>query len=199
MPNRSWVREYFEIVSSLECFVSKEVDFVKVLLLNESKAVGLVPALREYVKADLSSNGEGQVQVFEFFLHGLNHVFPDLVFQIEFFVFVAFIPAAISSDGRYIEHSGSEFDECASLDGDVDIGEVFHDPVHNALNVVFAEMFGDSLYFEQVSVFVGDESVLREVPGKDLSNSYSELLFLLGQIAACRATGESWASVLQQS
>ena len=71
---------------------------------------------------------------------------------------------------------------CTYLDGNVYLGEVCHNPVDDSLDVVFAKVLGDGLYFEQVSILVGNETVLRKVPGEDAGNTSAQLFLLLGKI-----------------
>jgi hypothetical protein len=73
------------------------------------------------------------------------------------------------------------------LDGNVDICEVLQDPVDDSLDIVFAEILGNSLDFQEITVLVRDQSVLREVPGKDFGDSNAQLLFLLGKVTSCNA------------
>ena len=70
------------------------------------------------------------------------------------------------------------------LDGNVEIGKVLHDPVDQPLDVVLAQVLGDGLDLQKVSVLVGHEAVLGEVVRKDLGNANSELLLLLGEVGA---------------
>lgn len=58
----------------LECLVTEEVDSLK--LLQEPQAVCLVPASREHIKADLATNGVGQVVVSELLTQGFNELGP---------------------------------------------------------------------------------------------------------------------------
>lgn len=62
MPNRSAIFEDLEIVSTLVCFVSEEVDgrvinsTERPLLLQVLEAVSLVPASGEYIKGNLTTD-----------------------------------------------------------------------------------------------------------------------------------------------
>lgn len=46
-------------------------------------------------------------------------------------------------------------------------------------------MFGDSLDLQELTILIGDQTVLTEIVWKHLDNPVSELLFLLGKVAAC--------------
>ena len=70
------------------------------------------------------------------------------------------------------------------LDRNVEIGKVLHDPVDKPLDVVLSKMLRDGLDLQELSVLVGHKTVLGEVVGKDLGNSHSELLLLLGKVGA---------------
>jgi hypothetical protein len=55
MSNDTGVAEDLIVIAALEGLVSEKVDFPKVFLLNVSKAVGLVPTVREDIKRDLTT------------------------------------------------------------------------------------------------------------------------------------------------
>jgi hypothetical protein len=71
------------------------------------------------------------------------------------------------------------------LDGKIDVGQVFHNPVNKALDIIFAQEFGNGLNLEEFPVLVRDESILAEVIRENLGNAVSELFFLLWQIRTC--------------
>jgi len=78
------------------------------------------------------------------------------------------------------------------LDGNVHLGKVCHNPVDDSLDIVFAKVLGDGLHFEQVSIFVGNETVLRKVPGEDVGNTCAQLLLLLGKITPLSFCEWTW-------
>jgi len=53
----SWVGENFEVISTFESFIPKEVNFVVFIITDEIQAKGLVPSLREDIEGDLSADG----------------------------------------------------------------------------------------------------------------------------------------------
>ena len=56
----------------LERFITEEVDLFKTFVLNMSERVGLVPAIGENVKRDLTTNGKRQAIVCKFLLQDLD-------------------------------------------------------------------------------------------------------------------------------
>lgn len=57
--------------------VAPEVNLI-VVLLDELKAKGLVPANRENIEGDLATNGELKVQVSELLLQSSDEIFTDV-------------------------------------------------------------------------------------------------------------------------
>ena len=67
------------IVATLEGLVSEKVNGLEVLMLNMTKAVGLVPSSGENIERDLSSNRVGQAIVVELVLEGDDKLLTQLV------------------------------------------------------------------------------------------------------------------------
>jgi hypothetical protein len=168
------------IISTFEGLVPKEMNLVEVRRIQKLEAIRLVPSLRKYVETNLSTDRKGQVQVGKLRLHQRHHGFSDLMLEIKLFVFVSLGPGAVAANGGNIEHAGSELDERAALDGNVQFRKVRHRPIDDALDVFFAQMLGDRLDFEQFAVLVRHQTILGKVPWENLFNALSELFFLLG-------------------
>lgn len=117
MPNGSFVREDFKVVTTLKGLVTEKVNLIEFVLVNELEAIGLIPSGREAVKGNLSSDAVGQVQIGKLLSHGSDHILADIVLQIELFVIVAFRSRAVASNGRNVEHSTAEFNKSSTLQG----------------------------------------------------------------------------------
>ena len=120
MPNGALVCENLVVVTTLECLITKEMNLVKVGRVDKLETVCLVPSSGEHIKADLSANGEGQVEIGEFLLHGGHHVFANLVFQVKLFIVIAFLTRAITSNRRNVEHATAKLDKGSTLRADDD-------------------------------------------------------------------------------
>ena len=101
---------------------------------------------------------------------------------------VSLFLVAIPSDWRHVDHAVAELNESPSLHGDVDVGKVAEDPVDQALDVVFAEIFLQALHFDGLSIFEGIQPVLRKGPVNDFKVIVSQLLLGLGQIRSSNDT-----------
>lgn len=124
----------FPVVSTLVSLVAKEVDLVvddtsqALLRLNVSQAVGLVPASRENIERDLTTDGVCETRVGECFLELGDHGFPDFVLEIVLLVFVSLFGGGVTADGGDVDHAVAELDEGTALDGDVEISDVVKNP-----------------------------------------------------------------------
>ena len=58
MSNCSFTRKNFIIIPSQKCFVSKEMNLIKVTLLQVLQAIRLVPACGEAIETDLSTDAK---------------------------------------------------------------------------------------------------------------------------------------------
>jgi hypothetical protein len=78
------------VVATGLTLVTKEVNLIE-LFFNILKAEALVPALREYIKRDLSTDGEGQVITelgLQLLNKGLSHIC-GLIEMLELFTFLS--------------------------------------------------------------------------------------------------------------
>ena len=58
MSNSSFTSKNFIIISTLECLISKEMNLIKVTLLQVLQAIRLVPACGEAIETDLSTDAK---------------------------------------------------------------------------------------------------------------------------------------------
>ena len=90
------------------------MDFI-VVLLDELEAEGLVPALREHIERDLTSNRELQVQVGELFFQLSDKCFTHIGRLIILLELVALSLRAVAANRANIDHAIAELDECATI------------------------------------------------------------------------------------
>jgi hypothetical protein len=133
---RPWIGVDLPIVSALICLVPEEVDgcvFDAIrpfsFSLDVIEAVCLVPALGEDVEADLSANRICETEVRECFLELGNHLGADIMLDVVLVVVVALLDAGVTANGGDVDHAVAELDECASFNGDVEVGDVVENPV----------------------------------------------------------------------
>ena len=126
------------IISALVRLITKEVNRLVIdailplfLLRNKVQAVRLVPASGEDVEADLPADGVCEAVVRERLLKRAHHGGPDVVLDVVLLVLIALLGGGVTADGRDIDHAVAELDEGATLDGDVEVGDVVQDPGRN--------------------------------------------------------------------
>ena len=91
------------------------MDFI-VVLLDELEAEGLVPALREHIEGDLTSNRELQVQFGELFFQLSDKCFTHIGRLIILLELVALSLRAVAANRANIHHAIAELDECATIE-----------------------------------------------------------------------------------
>jgi len=91
------------------------VDSLEVLVLNVTEAVSLVPTSREDIERDLATDRVGQAIVGELVLESRDKLFTQLVLQIELLEVVTLRVAAVTSNGRDVDHSVTELDERSTI------------------------------------------------------------------------------------
>lgn len=127
-----------------------------------------------------------QSQIGKFLPHGNHHILTDVMLEVKLLKIIPLLAGAIAADGGGVEHSTAEFNESSTLDGNVDVRQILHDPIDEFLDILLAEKSGDALDLEHLTILVGDESIsiLTKVVREGLDNAIAQLLFLLGQIAS---------------
>lgn len=89
----------------------------------------------------------------------LSQIYPNVIV---FFEVISFCLRTISADRTHIEHSGSILDEGASLDGDVDLRQVFQTKVDEGFEFVFAQEVLDRLFSKEFPSLETLQAVLRK-------------------------------------
>jgi hypothetical protein len=130
MSNRPLVAVDLPIITARVCLVAEEMDLVvddaAALLLCRQvvQAVRLVPACGEHVEGYLSADGVCEAEIRESFLELCDHCGADVVLNVVGLVIVALLDGGITADGRDVDHAVAELDEGATLDGNVEVGDV---------------------------------------------------------------------------
>lgn len=125
--------------------VSKEIDVV--VVFQEAKTIGLIPAFWKHIEADLPTNCIPQVVISKFLLEDSDEFLSDTVLVVVGIECFSFCLGAVPPDGRDIDHSCPVLDECASLDGDLQVGDVMQAEVQEGLQLLFAEIVFDRLNY----------------------------------------------------
>ena len=115
MSNGSLRREDLIIIPSLKRLITKEMNLIKLSLLQEVETIRLIPSGGEHIERDLSTNAVGKVEVGKLLLHCLDHIGAYTTFEVNLFVSVTFFAGAVTSDGTDVHHATAEFNECSPL------------------------------------------------------------------------------------
>mmetsp|Transcript_2955 Transcript_2955/g.4933 ORF Transcript_2955/g.4933 Transcript_2955/m.4933 type:complete len:208 (-) Transcript_2955:13-636(-) len=170
------------VIATSEGFVAEEMNFVELAIVNVIQAVGLVPALRKHVERYLAANGELQLQMSKFVLHRLDHVLANVVGQVEHFISITLLLAAVTTNRRDVEHTRAKLHESSSLNRNVQVSDVPQGKIDNCLNIIFSQECVDSLFTNQFSILIGNKAILRKAIINLANNVIAELLFLFHQI-----------------
>ncbi len=68
------------------------------------------------------------------------------------------------------------------LNGDINIRQISHCPIHDALDIVLAQELRYGLHLLKHPILVRHEAILRKVVGENVNYALAELLLLLGQV-----------------
>lgn len=135
MANSPLVDIYFVIIAALKTFVTKEVDLIE-LAFDKLQAEGLVPALGEHVKGNLTTYRESQAVVFELLLQSLDEGFTDPTFLVILFKIIPLVTSAVSPDRTYIDHTVAVLDKGATFDRNIKVGDIVEAEVHQLLEFI---------------------------------------------------------------
>ncbi|KAI6766758.1 hypothetical protein HG531_011980 [Fusarium graminearum] len=164
------------VVAALKSLVTEEVNVLVGnaigllgLVLEVLEAVGLVPASREDVKGNLSTNGETVVYC--------DKLLADLGVLVVLLEVVSFLCAGVTADGADVDHAVAELDKGSTLDRNVEIGDVVEDKVGELLRL--AELEGSEAVLGEAKV---------EESGDGLASGLAQLLLLLGEVGTADET-----------
>lgn len=186
MTDSAWGFVNLVIVSTLISLVTKEVNVLNVI--DELQGISLIPSYGEDIKGDLTSNGEGKVIVCKLILQDSDKLFPNVSVLVILLEFTALLLGTVTSDWGYVEHALAEFDEGASLDGDVEICYIAKDEVNERLQTVLAQIGGDGGLGDELFAFVCDKPVLRKCVVEHVKNGVAKLFLLLPEVGTADHT-----------
>ena len=114
----------------------------------------------------------------------------DLVLEVELLEVVTLLAAAVAPDGRDVEHAVTKLDECATLDGDVEVGNVVQDEVDQRLDLRVAQVLEEGRLFHELPLLVSGQPVLRKEKVETVEAVGAQLLLLLLQVRATHHANE---------
>mmetsp|Transcript_6886 Transcript_6886/g.10393 ORF Transcript_6886/g.10393 Transcript_6886/m.10393 type:complete len:200 (+) Transcript_6886:168-767(+) len=160
VPYGSGIGKDLIVIAPLVRLVTKEVDFVVLLLADVIQAVRLVPALGHDIKRNLTADAESQVISLEALLHSRHHCGPDLVLLVVLLKGVSLLPGAASPNRTHVQHPRAELHKGAPFHWNVDICHVAQDPIDDFLQLVFSQMLHNRLFTNKFTSLVGHQTVL---------------------------------------
>jgi hypothetical protein len=114
MPKCSLIHVNLMVVSSFQCFVTKEVNLLETTPFHMRERVCLVPTNWEKIEADLTTNGALNSKVWEFLVDRCDHILADVVHIVVFIESNSLFLTAVATNRRHIQHPVAEFNEGAS-------------------------------------------------------------------------------------
>mmetsp|Transcript_24707 Transcript_24707/g.59566 ORF Transcript_24707/g.59566 Transcript_24707/m.59566 type:complete len:225 (+) Transcript_24707:291-965(+) len=182
MSNRPIRRKDLIVISALERLITKEMNLIVISLLQILETISLIPPGGKDIERDLTTDAEGEIKIRKLLLHRGDHIFANAAREINLFVVVAFFSRAITADRTDVHHATAEFNECSSLHWNINVGQILHRPIDNALDIVLAQKLGYGLHLLKLSILVCHETILGKIVGENMYNAFAELFLLLGQI-----------------
>lgn len=126
-----------------------------------------------------------QSQVRELLLDILHKFLPDTMLQIELLVLVSLLHAGVPANGADIDHAVSEFNECSSLDRNVQVRNVVQDELCQFLVVLLANPFDKAVRGQRHTHAVRRQAILGEAEvekRRDWDGSRAQLFLLFDKI-----------------
>ena len=143
-----------------------------VVLLQELETVGFVPALRDNIEGNLTTNQVYEVVVRELLLENIDHLLTNMVFLVIKAKGITLLLRAIATDRADVEHSRTEFDEGASLHWDIQFTNIAQDKVDELVQLFIRIYIRNVLdliaihkkygFVELLAIMVGRKAVLRK-------------------------------------
>ena len=143
-----------------------------VVLLQELETVGFVPALRDNIEGNLTTNQVYEVVVRELLLENIDHLLTNMVFLVIKAKGITLLLRTIATDRTDVEHSRTELDEGTSLHGDTQLTNITQDKVNelvqlfvrihvcNVLELI--DIHEKYSFVELLAIMVGGKTVLRK-------------------------------------
>ena len=107
-----------------------------------------------------------QAQVTEFLLEHLDKLGADASLLVEGLVLLPLGQAGIPADGTDVDHAVAEFDKGATLDGQVEVGDVVQDEVDELLVFLLAQPLYERRAGQRLAQSVRRKPVFREAKVK---------------------------------
>lgn len=145
VSNDGGMIENFEIVPALCSFIPEKVNFTEIERFQVAQTESLVPALREGVNRNLTTDRILQPEIREFRFEGLDKIGADRVSFVVSFKFQAFLVGAITSDWGNVDHGITEFDKTSTLDGNIQIGNVTQGEINQSLILFLTQEYNEAL------------------------------------------------------
>lgn len=94
---------------------------------------------------------------------------------------ISLLDTGVSSNRTNVNHTVAKLDECAALNGDLEISEVVHNVLDEGLVFLFADPFDEGVGGEGDTEFIGCQAVFSEaeVEERGYGNGGRAELFLL--------------------
>lgn len=121
----------------------------------------------------------------------LHKRLPDVVLLVVFLIVIPLLRARVPADGADVDHAVAELNECAALDGDVQVGNVVQAESDQLLVLVLADPLDEAVGGELRAVLVCRQAVLGEAEveqGRHAHVGCANLLLLLDQVTAAHET-----------
>lgn len=151
------------IIAARLRLVAEKVDFLELVVgFDVPQAIGLIPAVRKDIEADLATDGVREIHIGEFLLKIADHLLAHLVLDVVGGEHIPLLPRALTSNGADVHHAVPELDEGTPLDGQFQLGKVAQHKVEKPLQRLLPKMLDDVLLSHLLAAFNLDESILRE-------------------------------------
>lgn len=123
----------------------------------------------------------------ELLLQHLHKLLPNLVLLVVALVLVPLVDARVSPDRAHVDHAVAELHKGASLHGQVEVGNVVQDELHQPLVLVLSDPADERGARQLLAQTNSREAVLGEAEieeGGDRDGSGAELLLLLDEVGS---------------
>jgi hypothetical protein len=133
----------FVVVAAWVGLVTEEVYLI--VIFEEAEAVGLVPADRENVEADLPANRVLYPQIRELLLQSLDELSSHLMLVVILLELVPLRLRAVPADGGNVDEARPVLDEGATFDGYLDVRQVVQAEIDELVQLLLSQEVLDAL------------------------------------------------------
>mmetsp|Transcript_36851 Transcript_36851/g.60685 ORF Transcript_36851/g.60685 Transcript_36851/m.60685 type:complete len:207 (-) Transcript_36851:191-811(-) len=184
----------FKIIAAFKRFIAKEMNFFKLFLLHKAQTIRLIPAVREHIVRDLTSNRalEFFSQFWQLLLERFDHFLAHFVLLIKLKVLNALFLTAIAPDWRHIDHTTSKLHKSAALFGQLQTRNIHHAKVHKLRNLVLAQFLLEIVRVQCLAILPRAQAILTEHEIKKVTHiacfGAAQLFLLFGEVRATNKT-----------